>query len=318
MTIERIQIDPRDREGWLALRRRDVTASDVPIVCGEGGYGSLAELYAEKKGLRPALVDSGVLKRGRWGEAAVFEALAEERPEWQIQRAKVYVRDPTLRLGCTPDGFAIAPDRDGIGVVQGKVVSRYIFRHRWLFDPDDDVKTGGANAPIAYVLQTLTEEMLNDTAWGVLAVLINAEYDWTFRLFDVDRDAEVEQRIRDNVAKFFRDHLDVGIMPEFDPQRDEELIRLLYPKDDGSEIDLTTDNRAQVAVEELIETQAAVKRLKKSEDILKTELVGKLGEHTYGRFGNGQYISWKLQQRKAFSVAPSAFRVLRIQKRRAT
>jgi predicted phage-related endonuclease len=148
----------------------------------------------------------------------------------------------------------------------------------------------------------------------VFAVLMNGEYDWTFRLFDVERDGELEQRIRDDVTNFFRNYLDAGIMPPFEPQRDEELIKLLYPKDDGTELDLTTDNRAQVAVEELMETQAALKRLKKNEDTLKTELIGKLGEHTYGRLSDGQRLSWKLQQRKAFSVAPAAFRVLRMQR----
>ena len=73
MPIERVEI--QDRDQWLAMRRDNVNASEVPIVCGEGAYGSLAELFAEKKGLRPPLVDSGVLRRGRWQEAAVFEAL---------------------------------------------------------------------------------------------------------------------------------------------------------------------------------------------------------------------------------------------------
>ena len=62
-----------DRAAWLALRRENINASEIGIVCGAGGYGSPAELYAEKKGLRPPLIDTGTLKRGRWGEAAVFE-----------------------------------------------------------------------------------------------------------------------------------------------------------------------------------------------------------------------------------------------------
>ena len=120
---------------WLALRRENINASEIGIVCGAAGYGSPAELYAEKKGLRPPLIDNGTLKRGRWGEAAVFEALADERPEWDVRRAKVYLRDPALRIGATPDGFAIAPDRDGFGVVQTKMVSRSVFRAKWLVDP---------------------------------------------------------------------------------------------------------------------------------------------------------------------------------------
>src|SRR5579859_7575536 len=101
VSIERIPIE--SREQWLSLRRNDITASDVPAVCGEGLYGSATRVWAEKKGLIPAAEMSDVMKRGIWGEAAVVEALKDERPHWQLRRAKVYVRDAEARLGCTPD-----------------------------------------------------------------------------------------------------------------------------------------------------------------------------------------------------------------------
>ena len=250
-----------DRESWLALRRENINASEIGIVCGAGGYGSPAELYAEKKGLRPPLIDSGTLKRGRWGEAAVFEALADERPEWDVRRAKVYLRDPVLRIGATPDGFAIAPDRDGFGVVQTKMVSRSVFRAKWLVDPAASIAEGEARPPLAYELQTLTEELLSDCPWGVLAVVINGEYDWDFRLFDVPRHPEAEARILEDVAAFWRDWLDPGVMPPFNPQRDEALVKILYPADDGTEIDLSADNRVAELVDELVEKRAGRRRL---------------------------------------------------------
>jgi hypothetical protein len=101
-------------------------------------------------------------------------------------------------------------------------------------------------------------------------------------------------------------------MPPFEPQRDEALIKLLYPRDDGSEIDLTGDNRALVATEEWLEVSAARKRLEKSEKALKTELSGKIGEHTYARLADGRRLSLKHQHRKAHPVPASDFRVLRL------
>jgi predicted phage-related endonuclease len=314
MAIERVALND-DREGWLAERRNFVNASEIAIVCGEAGYGSLAELYAEKKGLRPPRIDSGILKRGRWGESAVFEALTEERPEWEIRRAKIHVRDTERRLACTPDGFAIAPGYEGIGIVQAKVISRSIFRTRWLDDFDDGLYST-ATPPISYRMQVLTEEMLNETKWGILAVLINSEFDWTLRLFEIERDPVLEDRIQYHAAAFFRDYLDPGIMPPFEPQRDEALVRALYPKDDGSEIDLTQDNRALTLVEDFIQTQAACKRMQKQERALKAELCAKLGEHSFGRLADGRRLSWRLQHRKAYSVEAADYRVLRIQNRK--
>jgi hypothetical protein len=310
MAVERISIENRD--AWLALRRQSINASEVATVCGQGAFGSLAELYAEKKGLRPPLVDSGVLRRGRWNEAAVFEALADERPEWQIARAKIYLRDRELRMGATPDGFALAPDRDGRGVIQAKTVSRSVFRRRWLEDPDSPIATGEATAPAYYVLQVIAEMMLSESSWGVLAVLVMSEFDSTLRLFDIERNVDAEGIIEGRVADFWVRWFDPGIMPPFDPQRDEQLIRALYPHDDGSEIDLTRDNRAAQLADDLVETMKARKRLVETEGRLKAELQGKLGEHTFAKLPGGARMSWKTQHRRAYSVPANSYRVLKI------
>jgi predicted phage-related endonuclease len=299
---------------WLAERLQYINGSEIGTVCGEASYGSLAELYAEKKGLRPPMIDSGVLRRGRWGEAAVFQALHEERPHWQIQRARVHVVDTSRRLACTPDGFATAPDRDGIGVIQAKVISRSVFRQRWLDVQDDDVATGEATPQPAYVLQTLMEMVLNECPWGVLVVLISGEFDWRLRTFEVARDAIIENVILERAAAFWREHLDPGIMPPFEPQRDAALVRLLYPKDDGTEIDLTTDNRVLSLVDEWVQVGNERKRLEKAEGAIKTQLQAKLGVHTFGRLQDGRRLSWKSQHRKGHTVAPSDFRVLRLLK----
>jgi predicted phage-related endonuclease len=310
MPIERIPIE--SEQAWHVQRALFVNASEMGIVCGEGNYGSLAELFAEKKGLRPPRIATSVMKRGKIGEASAFEALAFEQPEWDVKRARVHVRDTERRIACTPDGFATAPGRDGIGVVQAKVIGRSVFRHRWLNDPADSIEFGEVTVPVEYRLQVLTEGMLNDTNWGVLAVLITGEYQWDFRLFDIERDPVLEDRIVFNVERFVREYLDANIMPPYNPLRDEELIRALYPKDDGTEIDLSTDNRVAVLVEELTEKQAACKRLDKEVKGIKTELTAKLGEHTYGRLADGRRLSWKHQHRKAHTVPASDFRVLRI------
>jgi hypothetical protein len=310
--IERENIEGWSREQWLAVRKNFVNASEIGAVVGEGGYGSLAELYAEKKGLRPPKEDSGPMRGGRWGEPGVFEALAETYPEWKIKRAKVHVRCLGRRLACTPDGFAVAPDREGIGVVQAKWIGRTSFRDRWLHDPKDDIQYGDATPPAESRLQTLTEMMLNETMWGVLAVIIHAEYDCRLRLFDVERDPVTEDRIEYRTALFFREYLDPGIMPPYEPLRDQTLVKALYPQDDGTEIDLTGDNRAIALADDLRHTQAGLKRLEEQEASIKTELQAKLGDHAFGRLADGRRLSWRTHNRKGYTVKPSTFRVFRI------
>lgn len=307
--IERVNIP--STAWWLGERRNWVGGSESSTTMGLASHGSLAELYAEKKGLRPPLVDSGVFRRGRWGEAAGAQAMREECPDWEVQRASVHVRWLKHRLACTPDGFGRRPDRPGIGVIQFKVMARSVFRRKCLNDPDGSID--GTATPLASnQIQTLTEMMLNDCAWGVLALLVNSEFDWTLRLFDIERDPALEDRILYHVDAFWRDYMDPGIMPPFEPQRDAELVRLLYPKDNGTEIDLTGDNRALALVDEWTEISSARKRLENSEKAIKTELCGKLGENTFGRLADGRRLSWKHQHRKAYPVEASDFRVLRL------
>jgi predicted phage-related endonuclease len=311
MTIERVPIT--DRMEWLAWRGNYIGASEVGIVCGLSHYGSTAELYAMKKGLRPPL-DAAVLRRGRRGEPAAFRALGEDFPDWEVQPAKVHVRDRERRIAATPDGYAKRPDRKGIGNLQIKVIGRSIFRQRWLDDPDDSIEYGDASVPPGYRLQTLTEMMLDDNKWGVLAVLISGEFDWPLRVFDVERDEVLEDRILYCCDNFWREHLDPGIMPPFEPQRDAELIKHLFPRDDGSEIDLTGDNRTLALVEDLAVHQAALKLNREQEKLIKTELQGKLGAATYGRLADGRRISFRTHHRKAYTVAASDYRVLRVLK----
>ena len=314
MTIVRIPLTDVSREAWLERRRKYVNASETAIVVGEAQWGSLAELYAEKKSLRPPKIETAVMKRGRRLEGAAFDILAEERPTWEIERAKVHVLDEEKRQACTPDGFARAPDRPGIGVVQAKVVARNIFRNKWLENPDDSIEFGEATPPAAYQLQTLHEMMLNECSWGVLAVLVNGEFSLDLRLFDVARNPVREDRINYRIADFFVRYLDAGIMPPFEPQRDDELVRQLYPRDLGTAIDLTGDNRARVLVEELIKEQAKEKLAKTQVKVIKTELEAKLGENTYGLLGNGQTLSWKTQHTRAHTVEAYDSRVFRILK----
>jgi predicted phage-related endonuclease len=310
--IERIERD--DEAMWLADRLRYVNASEMGVVCGEGGYGSLAELYAEKKGLTAKGAANAAMQRGDWGQPAVFKAIARTFPEWRLVEANIHLRDNENRIAATPDGFVLMPDRDGMGVVEAKVIARSIFRRKYLLDPEDDIIFGDATVPMAFRLQLQANMRLSECEWGIIAVLIVAEHTWDLRIFEFEHDPVLEDKILFHTAEFFRNYFDPEIMPPFQPQRDEDLVKYLYPRDDGSEIDLSRDNRALALVDAFIETDASIKRMEKVCKEIKTELQAKLGEHTYGKLTHGRRLSWKLQHRKAHTVPASDFRVFKILK----
>lgn len=310
--VETIKIT--SREQWLALRALYVTASDVPAVCGDGMFGSPARVWASKRGMIPMQEENAAMQRGRWGEAAVFEAMAELHPHLEIRRAKVFLRDAARRMGCTPDGVAIDPNRDGLGILQCKVVAAPVFRAKWLADEGDDPHDldAAATAPLAYQLQTITESMLAAADWAALAVLVIDTFRWTLRMFDVPRHEVAEARILDRVAHFWSAYLDPGIQPPIDPEMDSELVKQLWPRDDGTTIDLSGHNQIMELVDRRDALGATIKVDEAAKKEADTAIKAIIGDHTYGEMPDGRTISYKLQHRKGFEVAPTSFRVLRV------
>src|SRR5262249_11746918 len=158
-----------------------------------------------------------VLRRGRLLESAVAQAAAEERPDWKITKATEYLRDPAARIGATPD-FWVEGDPRGRIIMQTKTVAPNIFRQQWTDD----------SAPFWVVLQTLTEAMLDDAAMGVIAALVVDPWKLDLHIYEVPRNATAEKKIRNGVAKFWKD-VEAKRVPKIDPAMDSELIGLLYP-----------------------------------------------------------------------------------------
>lgn len=312
MTVERIPIE--NREQWLDMRRECVTASDVASVCGVGRRTPLA-IFADKKRLIPAVEDNAPMRRGRWMESAVFEALKESFPKWKIERGKIFMIDRAARLGATPDGVALPNDNRGLGIVQAKVVSRPIFRRDWVGDEyATNDEHAPATVPLDYQLQTLTETMLAGFTWGCVAALVLDTYTAFLRVLDVPRHLPAEDMIRAKTLAFWAD-VEANRFPDVVPRKDGDTLAAIYPDDDGPDVDLTGDNRALELVTIREEMKRVAKVAAEDADAAETELKAKLGAARYGRLADGRRISWALTHRDGHYVDDSDYRQFRILKR---
>lgn len=254
--IERREIF--DRKTWLEWRRQDVTASDVAALFGLSPFKSALQLWAEKTGLAAETHENPLMRRGRWLEPAVLAALQETYPSNLVAKVNIYLRDPEIRLGGTPDATM------GHRLVEAKVISRPVF-DAWNDEP-----------PIYYQLQALTCAMLAQADQAILACLVIDTYSAELVTFHVERNEVAEAKIRASVARFWEETA-LGIRPAADYGEDGALLAKLYrPRDTLPPIDLTGDNRLP---EILAEREGLKDRIKADEarvDAIKAEIVHKL------------------------------------------
>lgn len=306
--IERHEIT--SREQWLALRRKDVTASSVGVLFGLHPYQTVAGLWAEKTGTEMPRKDTADLRRGRLLEGAVAAAVKEARPGWAVVKANEYLRDPDARLGATPDFFLIDKARgamDILGVMQAKTANQWEFERSWGQDP-----------PIWIVLQCLVEMMLSGATWGFVACLVVDGGAFDLHMYEVVRHPGAEQRIRDAVADFWR-NVEAGNEPIVDYERDGPLINWMHRNPRlGEVIDLRGDNELPELLDRHLSLKAYIAAATAELETVDNEIKHKLGDAEVALVPRGYKLSWKQQDQSGYTVAARKQRVLRISGQQTT
>ncbi|ACL61718.1 YqaJ viral recombinase family protein [Methylobacterium nodulans] len=302
MKIERHRINPaKDRAGWLALRAPDITASVAGAILGVHEYTTRFELHALKAGhLSEDPTETPAMRRGRLLEDDALQILAEDRPHWKVTPANnVYLRAPDLRIGCTPDAYAVDPERPGRGVIQVKTTSDFVFRHKWRAE-------GEIELPLWIAVQAIVEAKLAKAAWAAVALLV-VGHGLDLHVVDIPLHAGIWDRLVEEVRGFWRGVED-GVPPPADYTRDGDALAALYPPDDGLPVlDLSGDNRAPALVDERAAAAAAIRDAEKLKKALDAELVEKLAGHTQATLGDGRLIVRKTQHRASYTVQATSF-----------
>jgi predicted phage-related endonuclease len=295
-----------DRNEWLAWRRQDVTASVVGALFGAHPYTTALHIYAEKRGVEFPDQDNKVMRRGRWLEPAVAKAVEELRPDWKLEAPNVYLRDPDIRLGCTPDFYIHDPVR-GLGVLQCKTVAPSVYARDW---------HNGSEIPFWIVLQTLTECMLADAAFGAVAALLVDAHAMDCAILEVPRHADSELKILVAVRNFWQQVI-IGIEPDPDFGRDADVIKLLTPRErPGKAIDFSRHNELPAMLDERADLMAVIKDADDRRSEIEAQIKYLMGD---AEFANGLpdwHITYKTQKRAGYTVPPKEPRVLLIKDKR--
>ena len=307
MAIERH--DNLTREAWLQFHEDDFTASRTPDLFGHNPYCSQLRLYHEKAKLieLPQRGDDKVLRRGRLFESAVGAAVQEERPQWRIEKATVYLRDPDLKFGCTPD-FFIHGDPRGLGLLQTKTCAPSVFKRDW---------QGISECPFNVILQVLAEATLVDPAFCVVAALCIDPFDVQCKIVEVPRHPATEQKITKAIAQFWQDVRD-GREPGPDYNVDRELLEILTPRETpGITLNAYGDNELIAALVERADLKEAIAKHDKRCKAIEAFVMDRMGDAESVVGVPDFKVTWKTQHRNGYTVEPKDLRVLRILDRRA-
>jgi predicted phage-related endonuclease len=302
--IEHIDISNATREQWLALRKNDITASVLGALWGIHPYMTPLQLAAEKLGLveRPDNSDNQAMARGRMLEGAVAQLTREDKPDWTINKAQVYLRDPEIRLGATPDFFYTSAEPSGSynGVLQTKTASTKSFETYW---PD--------RPPLWIVLQTTCEMMLADVDRGAIAVFVVDAYQPQFHIYEINRDSELEQEIKDKVRLYWCD-ITSDREPKVYYERDAAIIKKIYATaTPGMMLDLRNDEQMGALLDEREKLSQTIKTATDRKDVIEAMIRHRVGIAESAMFSDNWYVTLKNQSRKEYMVKATSFRTLR-------
>jgi predicted phage-related endonuclease len=306
--IVAIKVTPiTSAEQWQAMRRKNVGCSEVAALFGIHDYLTGFALAARKLGKLPDVIDNKILQRGRLLEPVARQLLAEERQDLVQIAAGSYYADEEIRFGATPDLF-VKDELGRVGICQIKTVAPSVFARKWHGD------AGTVVPPLWIALQAMSEMHLTGSEFAVIAALVVDDWGLSLEVVEVPYLPKVIAEAREKVFMFWQ-MIDMGHLPAPDYGQDYRTITKVFAEDDGGEIDLTSDNELPEIVDQLQALKHARSTAEDGIEEAQAKILHRLGNAAKARYAGG-VITAKTEHRKAYQVAESTRRPLRIKQER--
>lgn len=314
MAIQKIAVGNRDT--WLKLREKDVTASVAAALFGEHPWVSHFELWQLKAGkTKEDPEESPAMQRGRLLEPVAVSLMREKRPDWAIKhnsgRSQVYWRDAKHRIGATPD---VLIDDDGrSGIVQIKSVDQFAFREKWLVGGKfSNPKSWEVEPPLYVIIQAMVEAALVGAEVAYVAPLV-VMHGLEMPIVEVPRHDGVWERLVEEVADFWAS-IEAGEEPAPDYKKDAALLSEMGRGDNGKTIDLTGDNRIQELLDQRERGKTLIKQGEALVDEVEPDIIAKIGDYEAAIVPGWAKVRRPTVSRKEYTVKASTYRKLDIKR----
>lgn len=195
------ELEAIEREAWLAARCQGIGGTDVAAIVGVNPYRTAIDVYCDKLGLSEPREETRAMRLGKRLEPVL---IAEYSLETGLEALpwQALLRHPTVpwMLG-TPDARLVTLPR---GLELKTAGGRQA--HRWGEPGSDDV-------PDEYLCQVAWYMAVADMPEWDVAVLIGGQ---DFRVYHVERDAELEAALIERATDFWHRHIVAQVPPPLD------------------------------------------------------------------------------------------------------
>lgn len=225
MVIAKISTLDMERNDWLDARRAGIGGSDVGAIMGFNQYKSAYQLFLEKTGQYHEEVDNDAVYFGNALEDFVAQEFAK-RTGKKVRRLNKMLVHPE-------HNFMLANlDRVVVGekaVLECKTANEYL-KEAW----------NGEEIPASYLCQVHHYLAVTGYKKAYIAVLLGGnKFIWK----EIERDEEFIEILVDREKDFWENHVLKDVAPSIDgSDASSELLKKMYPQDDGSAIMLTKDD----------------------------------------------------------------------------
>jgi hypothetical protein len=183
-----------------------------------------------------------------------------------------------------------------------------VFARKW------HAEDGEISPPLWIALQAMAEQHLTQTDFAYVAALV-VGYGLSLELIPVPMLPSVIEQVRAKVSAFW-DLVAAGQLPAPDYGVDGKMLAEVLRDDDGSELDLSTDNELPIIAAELEAAQISKKMAEDALDQCKAKILYRIGNASQAKFSGGM-ISAKTVKRRPYSVPAGSYRRLQVKFDRA-
>lgn len=263
MVLAKITTADMSRDEWLDARRAGIGGSDVGAIMGFNQYKSAYQVFLEKTGQYHEEVDNEAVYFGNALEDFVAQEFAK-RTGKKVRRLNKMLVHPE-------HDFMLANlDRVVVGeraVLECKTASEYV---------KDDWE--GEEIPASYLCQVHHYLAVTGFEKAYIAVLVGGnKFIWK----EIERDEEFIQILIDREKDFWENHVLKDVAPPIDgSDATNELIKKMYPQDDGTAIMLTKDD--DVLLDAIDSISSEIKALEQQKKEYENQLKLKLENATEG------------------------------------